>query len=135
MDTAALPMEGTISYLVDSLRLLVETIGATIIAVGVCASLAKFVKVGLSGDPLGFNRVRLCFAQYLALALEFQLGGDILSTAIAPTWERIGKLAAIAIIRTSLNYFLTREIEQERKVEAAATTATIKDGAAKSCES
>ena len=54
------------------------------------------------------------FAHYLALALEFQLAADILSTAVAPSWDRIGKLAAIAVIRTVLNYFLTREMAQER---------------------
>jgi uncharacterized membrane protein len=49
--------------------------------------------------------------------LEFQVGADILSTAIAPSWEQIGKLAAIASIRTLLNYFLTKELENERRRE------------------
>ncbi len=62
-----------------------------------------------------FNRVRLTLGKYLALALEFQVGADILSTAIAPTWEQIGKLAAIVSIRTLLNYFLTKELQGERK--------------------
>jgi uncharacterized membrane protein len=66
-----------------------------------------------------FNRIRLTLGKYLALALEFQVGADILSTAIAPSWEQIGKLAAVAAIRTMLNYFLTRELEHERKREAA----------------
>ncbi|HEX8734909.1 MAG TPA: DUF1622 domain-containing protein, partial [Pyrinomonadaceae bacterium] len=64
-----------------------------------------------------FNRIRLTLGKYLALALEFQVGADILSTAIAPTWEQIGKLAAIAAIRTLLNYFLSKELENERKRE------------------
>ena len=63
----------------------------------------------------GFNSVRLELATYLALALELQLAADILSTAIAPTWDKIGKLGAIAIIRTALNFFLMREIEVEKK--------------------
>ncbi len=61
-----------------------------------------------------YNRIRLTLARFLALALEFQLGADILSTAIAPTWTQIGKLGAIAVIRTALNYFLTREMQEER---------------------
>ncbi|RZK11946.1 MAG: DUF1622 domain-containing protein, partial [Hymenobacter sp.] len=52
---------------------------------------------------------------YLALALEFQLGADILSTAIAPSWEQIGKLGAIAVIRTALNFFLSKEMQEEKK--------------------
>jgi uncharacterized membrane protein len=67
-----------------------------------------------------FAPVRLILARYLSLALEFQLAADILSTAIAPSWDQIGKLAAIAIIRTGLNYFLGMEV----RGEAAATGAT-----------
>lgn len=37
-------------------------------------------------------------------------GSDILCTTIAPTWDEIGKLAAIVVLRTLLNYFLEREI-------------------------
>ena len=66
-----------------------------------------------------YNRIRLTLARYLALALEFQLGADIISTAVAPSWDQIGKLAAIAVIRTALNYFLTREMQQERETTEA----------------
>ena len=66
-----------------------------------------------------FTAIRLTLARYLALALEFQLGADILSTAIAPSWQEIGKLDAITIIRTALNFFLSKEMEQERQVAGA----------------
>jgi len=56
--------------------------------------------------------VRLRLARWLAVALEFELAADILRTAIAPSWDEIGKLAAIAALRTLLNYFLQKEIEQ-----------------------
>jgi uncharacterized membrane protein len=58
--------------------------------------------------------VRLRLGRFLALGLEFQLASDILRTAIAPTLREIGELAAIAAIRTALNYFLGREIREER---------------------
>ena len=57
-----------------------------------------------------FIDVRLTLARFLAIALEFQLGADILSTAVTPSWDAIGKLAAIAVIRTTLNYFLSRDM-------------------------
>ena len=57
--------------------------------------------------------MRLTLARYLALGLEFQLGADILSAAIAPTGDQIGKLGAIAVIRTALNFLLGREIREE----------------------
>ena len=60
----------------------------------------------------GTEDVRLRLGRWLALALEFELGADILRTAIAPTWIEIGQLAAIATIRTALNYFLQQEIDR-----------------------
>ncbi len=46
----------------------------------------------------------------MTVALVLLLAADILATAIAPTWDDIGKLAAIAVLRTALNYFLEREL-------------------------
>ena len=56
--------------------------------------------------------VRLKLGRWLAVALEFELAADILRTAVAPTWTEIGQLAAIAVLRTALNYFLQQEIDK-----------------------
>lgn len=58
------------------------------------------------------EEVRLRLGRWLALALEFELGADILRTAVAPTWSEIGQLAAIAAVRTALNFFLQQEIDK-----------------------
>lgn len=116
--------EHTIRSTVEWLRLLVETLGVLVIAAGVAVAVAGLVRHMLSRCDDSFIPVRLHFARYLTLALELQLAADILSTSVAPTWERIGKLAAIAVIRTALNYFLNKEIEHERSEEKShATTA------------
>ncbi len=65
------------------------------------------------------EEVRLRLGRWLALALEFELGADILRTAIAPTWSEIGQLAAIATIRTALNFFLQQEIDNATARRAA----------------
>lgn len=109
-------IESTIINLVSWLRLLVESVGAFIIGIGVFLAVYQFIKVFLSQKPEGYTNIRLLLARHLALALEFQLGADILSTAISPSWDQIGKLGAIAIIRTALNFFLSREMEQENKM-------------------
>ena len=57
------------------------------------------------------------FAVWLLLALEFELAADVLQTAISPTWDDVGKLAAIAGIRTVLNFFLERDIEAFTKAK------------------
>ena len=51
------------------------------------------------------------FARWLVLGLEFMLAADIVRTVITPTWQDIGQLAAIAVIRTFLNFFLERDLE------------------------
>ncbi len=107
-------VESTVSAVMQWLRLVVEIIGAIIVVIGVAAAVFQFVEALLGGDTENYNKIRLTLARYLGLALEFQLGADILSTAIAPSWEQIGKLAAIAVIRTGLNYFLMREMETEK---------------------
>ncbi len=112
-------VENTIINLVQWLRLAIETTGAIVIGIGVVISVIEFVRALIPPQMESYNRIRLTLARYLALALEFQLGADILSTAVAPSWDQIGKLGAIAIIRTALNYFLTREMQQERETTAS----------------
>lgn len=110
-------------FLVDS-KLVIEYLArgvefAAALIIGVAAveatwkSLVLFVK--RDAPPEMKNEVRLTFARWLAVALEFELAADILNTAVTPTWQDIEKLAAIATLRTALNYFLEREIDQESK--------------------
>ena len=57
------------------------------------------------------------YARWLVGGLTFQLAADIIETAIAPSWDEIGRLGAIAVIRTFLNFFLERDLaEAERRV-------------------
>ncbi|MGB3240934.1 MAG: DUF1622 domain-containing protein [Geitlerinemataceae cyanobacterium] len=112
-----------IEHLESGLSLVIRLVKTLLEATAVFCVLVGFVKTGqlaialnLSrGDlfPLRFVQLRLCFGMWLALALEFQLGADILSTTVTPTFESLGKLGAIAAIRTLLNYFLNQEIEKE----------------------
>lgn len=106
--------ETTVINAVQWLRLIVETTGAIIIGLGVLTAAYQFVRALVPPQMKSYNRIRLTLARFLAVALEFQLAADILSTAIAPSWDQIGKLGAIAVIRTGLNYFLTREMREER---------------------
>ena len=107
--------EETVVAAVQWLKLGVELVGATIIFLGILTAGILLVKALLARRTADFTAIRLTLARYLALALEFQLGADILSTAIAPSWEQIGKLGAIAVIRTALNFFLSKEMQEERK--------------------
>ena len=69
------------------------------------------------------ERARLQLAQSLALGLEFLLAADIMRTAVAPSWHEIGQVAAIAALRTALNFFIQREIDsaQSRRTRLSRT--------------
>lgn len=66
------------------------------------------------------NRARISFGTWLSLALEFQLGADIVATTINPSREHLIQLGAVAVIRTLLNVFLGRELETELRLEEQA---------------
>lgn len=121
-------VEGSVRGLVQWLKLGVEAVGASVIGMGILTALVQLLPMLLRRKPANFTAVRLSLARYLALALEFQLGADILSTAIAPSWQQIGQLGAIAVIRTALNFFLSREMKEEQASVAEEVVDAQADG-------
>jgi uncharacterized membrane protein len=107
-------VEVAVAHSVDLLKLGVESVGALIIGIGVAVAAIRFVRSLTARRSAECSEVRLTLARYLILGLEFQLGADILASALAPSWDQIGKLGAIAAIRTTLNFFLMKEIHEER---------------------
>jgi uncharacterized membrane protein len=81
-------VEAVVQQAVLWLRLAIEATGAAMVAIGFAISAWSFVRAFARGTTGDFDRIRLTLARYLALALEFQLGADILSTAIAPAEPR-----------------------------------------------
>ncbi len=95
---------------------MIEAAGALVIFSGAVLGFARFcVSAVWHRDPGRFSSVRLRLGRFLALGLEFQLASDLLRTAVAPSFDQIGKLAAVAAIRTALNFFLARELKEERE--------------------
>jgi uncharacterized membrane protein len=96
--------------------------GAAALVVGIAAirallwfvvSLARSL-LGAAGadspDEVPKEAIRLNLGRSLALALEFEVGADILKTVAAPDLNSLLLLAGIIILRTLLNYFLEREL-------------------------
>jgi uncharacterized membrane protein len=89
-----------------------ETLAAIVIAITLFQFLYQYIRNLLQPSIETINQnIRIRFGSSLTIALEFLLAAEILATAIAPTWDDIGKLAAIATLRTALNYFLERELK------------------------
>ena len=99
---------------IDGMALLVILIGTLEVAVTVVRASFKPL-----GDQLA-RRAWMRYARWLVAALTLQLAADIIETSISTSWQSIGRVGAIAVIRTFLNYFLERDVEQQQR-ECAAT--------------
>jgi uncharacterized membrane protein len=107
-------MEPILKEIAANVALAAELICVICIAIGAATAVVKTIAAVASRnmDTRSVRRgVWMSFAAWIILALEFALGADIVRTAIAPSWNDIGQLAAIAVIRTGLNYFLERDLE------------------------
>ena len=89
----------------------VGSLAAIIIGIAIIKTLYNYFSL-LKSSKISKEEIRVQFGSSVAVSLELLLGADVLATAVAPSWDDIGKLAAIAVIRTLLNYFLERELKQ-----------------------
>jgi uncharacterized membrane protein len=105
----------TFHSLINVASFTLNVIGALITVWGIILALFEFLKKELlhKEDCLKCNEViRLKLGSYLVLALEFFIAGDIVKTIITPTWQSLGILGAIVVIRTILSYFLTKDLKK-----------------------
>lgn len=114
-------MESALAAVTHYVALVIEAMALLIIAFAsveafVAAVRALDARGALSGDER--RAVWMRYARWLVAGLTFQLAADLVDTAIAPTWDEIGRLAAIAAIRTFLNYFLERDMQEVRERQA-----------------
>ena len=88
-----------------------EILAAIIIALAVLRIIFQMYLLAARKPGMSHEKIRIQFGTSVAVALELLLGADVLATAVTPSWNDIGQLASIAIIRTALNYFLARELK------------------------
>ncbi len=58
------------------------------------------------------DAIRCQLGLHIVLGLEFILASDVIMTIVLPDYYNLGILAILVAIRTVLNYFLGKEIEQ-----------------------
>jgi uncharacterized membrane protein len=107
-------VEEFLKHLAGYTALCVEAAAVVIIAFGATESLLTTIDHLVRRRSIAGWRKQLFvrFGVWLLLGLQFALAADIVRSVIAPTWQDIGQLAAIAAIRTFLNYFLERDIDE-----------------------
>ncbi|MGI8550374.1 MAG: DUF1622 domain-containing protein [Dehalococcoidia bacterium] len=95
--------------------------GGIVVGVATMRGLATFAidLIRDWGGDVPKEAIRLSLGRSLSLALEFQVGADILGTALNPTLRDIATLAAVVVLRTVLNFFLGRELEEAAQRQGA----------------
>jgi uncharacterized membrane protein len=105
----------------------IDAIAFLVIAVGTVDVVIRALRTEIRAASRDEKRaVWLRYARFLVMGLTFQLAADIIETSISTSWEAIGRLAAIAVIRTFLEFFLERDVSEVRERQHAARESTTK---------
>ena len=109
-------MKEWLVFLTENVTVIIDMLALVIIVVGTVEAFFGGLRAMLS-SPTGHERrdIWLRYARWLVAGLTFQLAADIIETSITTDWEAVGRIAAIAVIRTFLNYFLDRDLDEIRK--------------------
>ena len=101
--------------------LLVEAMAVLIVTAGALDAFVRLLVVAAtrSAGHGARKAVWRRFGTWLLLGLEFELAADIIGSVVSPTWQDIGELGAIAVIRTFLNYFLERDLSESGSASEA----------------
>ncbi|RWP92256.1 DUF1622 domain-containing protein [Mesorhizobium sp.] len=98
---------------------IIDLLALVMILVGTLEAFVNGIRVMLS-HPEGHYAIRSVWmrhARWLIAGLTFQLAADIIETSVAPSWDDVGRLGAIAVIRTFLNFFLERDQREIRELQ------------------
>jgi uncharacterized membrane protein len=94
-----------------------ETAAVLVVTYGSAEAFVRLIWIGVTPGATHGERKAIWrrFGVWLLLGLEFALAADIIGSVVSPSWQDIGELGAIAVIRTFLNYFLERDLEGAEK--------------------
>ena len=114
-------MKSTLDAFGEITEIILNGLSLLCIVAGIVLSIVRSVehKRKYRGDHPLHTYFRMVFGGWLVVALELQLAADIVGTMISPTTAHLVELGAIAVIRTFLNYFLNKELLEERELSRA----------------
>jgi uncharacterized membrane protein len=110
-------MRELLTAVTEFVAIIINALALVAIMVGTLEAVFRGTHLMLSARATNHEKRRVWahYARWLVVGLTFQLAADIIETAIAPGWDEIGRLAAIAAIRTFLNFFLERDLAEIRE--------------------
>ncbi|NLB90609.1 MAG: DUF1622 domain-containing protein [Clostridiales bacterium] len=89
-------------------KLLLEGVGVVVLIGSGIQSIVGYFRKSVKQPALKL-------AKGTSSALTFMLGGEVLGTIIATSWENLLMLGAIVILRVAINFVLLWEINHEEK--------------------
>jgi uncharacterized membrane protein len=109
-------MKEWLTFATENAIIVIDGLALVIVVVATIEAFFGGLRIMFGGPP-GHERrdVWLRYARWLVAALTFQLAADIIETSITTSWDAVGRIAAVAVIRTFLNFFLERDLEDTRK--------------------
>jgi uncharacterized membrane protein len=109
-----------LTWITGVVELFSNALGVVVIVLGLVYITTALVRGALSRQLLPGAKTQITFGKMLVLAMGLTVAADIVGTIGHPSWEEIGKLGALIVLRTIVNYFLAKEIDHaEARVPAA----------------
>lgn len=106
-------MREWLAILTENAVLWIDAVALVVIVGSTIQAIIGMLQAVFTSTTLHQRReVWLRYARWLIVGLTFQLAADIIETSITTDWEAIARVAAIAVIRTFLNYFLERDFSE-----------------------
>ena len=108
-------MEEWLIFFTEKAILGLNAVAVLIIVLGALQALIGMIGlVVMRRSPHEGRAIWLKFARWLVAGLTFQLAGDLIETSISTTWQAIARVGIVAVIRTFLNFFLERDLQDVR---------------------
>jgi uncharacterized membrane protein len=111
-------MESRLAEIVEYIAIAIEVMAILMVAFASVAAFVSVVRIAFGhGSEDDGRETYVRYLRWLIGGLTFQLAADIVHTSIAPTWERLVEVGAIALIRTFLSYFAARDVREATESE------------------
>jgi uncharacterized membrane protein len=113
-------MKEWLTFIAENAVVVINAISFVAIVIGTIEAFLRSIRAIFRRSVTGheLRNAYLQYARWLVAGLTFQIAADVIETSLAPTWEEIARLGAIAVIRTFLNFFLERDLAEVQQREA-----------------
>jgi uncharacterized membrane protein len=98
-----------LEHLVEIVATAIGYVGISFIVLGVILAIIQYI-ISRLDNKYTTDYVRLTLGTYILIGLEFMVGQDIIETVLHTSMQQLYMLGMIVVIRTILDFFLSREM-------------------------